>query len=99
MSQETTKALSKEATDLLFSFWRKKSLPPHDSLFRTWASGYMERDSDAVSCRINDIVNFLAELFHKGYQYRSLNAYRSDVSSVHKVDGVEIGEDPRYNAT
>ena len=83
MSQETIKALSKEATDLLFS-----------------SNRCMERESDPVSCRISDIVNFLAELFHKGYQYRSLNAYRSDVSSVHdKVDGVEIGEHPRYNAT
>ena len=45
-----------------------------------------------ISCPINDIVNFLAELFQKGYQYGSLNSYRSAISSVHeKVDGMEIG--------
>ena len=55
----------------------------------------MERDTDPVSCPINDVVNFLAELFQKGYQYRSLNSYRSAISSVHeKVDGVEIGQHP-----
>ena len=35
-----------------------------------------------------DIVNFLVELFQQGYQYRSLNAYRPAISSVHeKVNG------------
>ena len=41
------------------------------------------------------MVNFLAELFAKGYQYRSLNAYRSAISSIHqKVDGQSIGQHP-----
>ena len=39
------------------------------------------------------MVNFLAHLFHQGYQYRSLNSYRSAISSVHeKVDGYEVGQ-------
>lgn len=42
-----------------------------------------------------DVVNFLAELHQDGYQYRSLNAYRSAISSAHeKVDGCNIGEHP-----
>ena len=41
------------------------------------------------------MVNFLAHLFKEGYQYRSLNAYRSAISSVHeKVDGYEVGQHP-----
>ena len=41
------------------------------------------------------MVNFLAELFQQGYQYRSLNAYRSAISSVHeKIDGYEVGQHP-----
>ena len=55
----------------------------------------MERDNDPISCPISAIVNFLAELFCKGYQYRSLNAFRSAIASVHdKVDRVEIGQRP-----
>ena len=39
------------------------------------------------------VVNFLAELYHQEYQYQSLNAYRSAISSVHeKVDGVPVGQ-------
>ncbi len=34
-------------------------------------------------------------LFEEGYQYRSLNSYRSVMSSVHtKVDGYSVGEHP-----
>ena len=41
------------------------------------------------------MVNFLAELFSQGYQYRSLNSYRSAISSIHgKVEGYSVGEHP-----
>ena len=40
-------------------------------------------------------MNFLAELFDKGYQYRSLNSYLSVISSTHeKVGGQSIGQHP-----
>ena len=37
----------------------------------------------SVSGPIEDVVNFLAHLFHDKYQYRSLNAYRSAIASMH----------------
>ena len=40
-------------------------------------------------------MNFLAELFEKGYSYSSLNSYRSAISSVHEhIDGMVIGQHP-----
>ena len=40
-------------------------------------------------------MNFLAHLYQEGYQYRSLNSYRSAISSVHeKVDGYQVGQHP-----
>ena len=39
------------------------------------------------------MVNFLADLFEQGCQYRSLNVYRATISSIHeKVDGYEVGQ-------
>ena len=39
------------------------------------------------------MVNFLANLYQEGYQYRSLNSYRSIISSVHeRVDGYTVGQ-------
>ena len=42
---------------------------------------------------IEDVANFPAQLFQQGYQYHSLNAYRSTISLVHKeVDGKPAGQ-------
>ena len=44
---------------------------------------------------MKELVNFLADLHNKGYSYRSLNAYRSAISSTHdRVDGTTIGQHP-----
>ena len=41
---------------------------------------------------IEDVVYFLANLYSEGYQYQSLNAYWSAISSTHQyVDGVSVG--------
>ena len=41
------------------------------------------------------MANFLPQHFEEGYQFRSLNAYRSAIGSVHeKIDGVEVGKHP-----
>ena len=43
------------------------------------------------------MVNFLANLhvYQESYQYRSLNSYRSAISSVHeRVDGYTVGQHP-----
>ena len=72
--------LSEEASELLLASWREKSSKSYDSLFRKWLSWYNERNSDPVSGPIGEVVNFLADLFKKGYQYRSLNVYRSATS-------------------
>jgi hypothetical protein len=56
----------------------------YDSLFGKWVRWCNQRDTNPFSVGINEVVNFLAELFQQGYQYRSLNAYRSAISSVMK---------------
>ena len=41
------------------------------------------------------MVNFLAYLYREGYQYRSLNSYRSAILSVHeRIDGYSVGQHP-----
>ena len=88
-------SLSTEASELMLASWRAKSSQTYDSLFRKWASWCSERSRNPVSGPIADVANFLAHLHEEGYQSRSLNAYRSAISSVHDtVDGVEVGKHP-----
>ena len=87
--------LSEGASKLLLASRRQKTEKSYDSLFRKWLGWCNERGNDPISGDVHEVVNFLADLFQQGYQYRSLNSYRSAISSVHeKVDGYEIGQHP-----
>jgi len=88
-------SLSEQASELMLASWRSKSSKSYDSHFRKWASWCDERGCDPVSCPVSEIVNFLAFLHGEGYQSRSLNSFRSAISSVHdRVDGIEVGKHP-----
>ena len=65
--------LSVSATDLVLSSWRDKSTKSYDSSFGRWTRWCDERDKNPSSGPISDIANFLAELYEKDYQYRSIN--------------------------
>ena len=87
--------LSEDATTLLLGSWRAKTNKTYDSLFGKWHSWCSQRKYDPFSGPIRNVVNFLAYLYKDGYQYSSINAYRSSISSVHeKVDGFNVGQHP-----
>ena len=75
----SNQGISEEATTLLLNSWRAKSAQSYDSLCKRWISWCNEWGSDCIHELIEEIVNFLAHLFSEGYQYRSLNAYRSAI--------------------
>ena len=53
------------------------------------------RDRNPAAGPIEDVINFLAYLYKGGYQYRSLNSYRSAISAIHEeVDGYPVGQHP-----
>ena len=90
-----SRGLSSEATGLLLSSWRQKTKCSYNSAFSKWVYWCKQRDRDPTSGPLEDVINFLAELFGQGYQYRSLNSYRSAISAVHaKIDGHAIGQHP-----
>ena len=76
--------LSEEATD---QSCRTKT---NDSLLRKWCH---QRGCDPFLGPVTEVANFLAHLFAQGYQYNSINAYRSAISSAHeKEEGYSVGQ-------
>ena len=64
----------------------------YESQFQKWISWCGAKSVNPISCPVGEVVNFLANLFDQGYQYRSLSPYRSAISLVHeKVDGQYVG--------
>ena len=91
----SSRGVSPEASKLLLSSWRPKTQSSYNSAFAKWASWCQQRNRDPTFGPIEDVVNFLSESFDKGFQYRSLNSYRSAISAVHsKVDGYSVGKHP-----
>ena len=91
----TLRGISTEATDFLLSSWRLKTKSNYNLLFAKWSCWYTERNRDPTMGPVEDIINFLAQLFKEGYQYWSLNSYRSAISAVHsKVDGQSVSQHP-----
>ena len=90
-----SQGLSVQATELVLQSWRTKTNKSYDSLFGKWNRWCIERGSNPISGPVSEVANFLAALYQKGYQYNSINAYRSAISSVHeKRDGVPVGQHP-----
>ena len=80
---------------MLLASWRQKSSKSYDSLFKSGLSGVVNGVPILFQDLSVKVVNFLATLFKEGYQYRSLNYYRSAISSVHeRMDGYEVGQHP-----
>lgn len=91
----SSRGISTQASDLLLSSWRDKTNTSYNSLFTKWTNWCEQWSRNPTAGPVEDVANFLAEFFAEGYQHRSLNAYRSAISSIHqKVDGQNIGQHP-----
>uniref|UniRef100_A0A1X7VRX6 Tyr recombinase domain-containing protein n=1 Tax=Amphimedon queenslandica TaxID=400682 RepID=A0A1X7VRX6_AMPQE len=87
--------LSSQATELILSSRRTKTNKSYDSLFGRWNHWCTKQGSNPFSGPVSEVANFLATLYQEGYQYNSINAYRSAILSVHeKVDELPVGQDP-----
>ena len=65
------------------------------SAWNKWTGWCSSRQINPFSTDIQYFLDFLAELFEAGLQYRSINTVRSAVSMTHvKVEGTPIGQHP-----
>lgn len=91
--------LSESAASLISNSRRQSSNANYDSSWKKFASWCCSRQVDPVSCPVNSVLDFLAHLFDEGYQYRTINCYRSSISAYHqRVERVPIGQHPQVCA-
>ena len=86
---------SQKVSDILLSSWRKKTASQYESAWKAWSGWCSEREINPFSTTLENIFEFLADLFHKGFKFRTLGVYRSAISSNYEtVDGFVIGKHP-----
>ena len=87
--------ISDQAIDLILSSWRDKTNSNYNSVWKAWESWCAARGVHPFSSAISDVLDFLAEKYAACLKYRSLNCYRSALSSaLLPVDGFQIGQHP-----
>ena len=89
------RGFSEEVSKILQASWRQKTSCQYESAWKAWSSWCDQRQVDPFSTSLNVILEFLAELLHKGYRYRTIGVYRSTISNFHQpIDGIVIGKHP-----
>ena len=72
--------ISKAASDLISKLRRPNSNANYESSWRKWASWCSRRETDSFSSNINEILDYLTDLYKQGFQYRAINNHRSAIS-------------------
>ena len=88
-----SEGISQSVSFTLLSSWRDQSKKQYDSAWNRWASWCFQRQADPVRAPVAVCLSFLQDLLDSGLLYRTLNVYRSAISSAHVfVDGVPLGQ-------
>ena len=91
--QAKARGFSQGASNLLVSSWRKGTQSSYNTCWKYWNSWCCERNVDPIQAPVEQVANFLAELYNKGYAYSSINSYRSAISACHfGMNGTPIGQ-------
>lgn len=87
--------ISVQTKSLLLTAWRKQTSSSYESAWRQWCSWCDKQQLNPLHATIQLVVNFLAYHFQAGKEYRTINVYRSALSTtLPKLDGFSIGQHP-----
>ena len=85
------RVFSERVTELLLQSWRSNT----HSTWSKWCGWCFGRLINPLSASLGNILEFLADQFDLGLQYRSLNTLRSAISNSHsQIDSVNVGSHP-----
>ena len=88
------KASTRSATIIMAS-WRSGTQKQYNMYIRKWFQYSCQRKISSFQVSINDILDFLAELFENGLKYSAINSVRLALSAVGLVyDGFTAGAHP-----
>ena len=91
----SSQGFSERVTELLLQSWRSNTHSAYNSAWSKWCRWCFGRNTNPLSASLGSILEFLADQFDLGLQYRSLNTLRSAISTSHaQIDSVNVGSHP-----
>jgi hypothetical protein len=92
MKQQT---FSESTRNILLAAWRKNTSSAYSSAWNKWVSWCDRRKVNPLSAPLSAILEFLKDLFEEGKEYRTLNVYRSTLSTLlPETDSFTVGSHP-----
>ena len=91
--------ISERASNLITNNRRTSSIKHYESAWKKWCGWCSEREISPTRSNINYVLDFLAELFEKGLEYRTIGTHRSAISAFHDpIENIRVGNHPRVSA-
>jgi site-specific recombinase XerD len=91
----TSQGIPEEVEKLLSASWRSGTNKNYESAWGKWERWCIEQCVNPISATLNDVLSFLTSQYQQGMSYRSINVYRSAISSIHpKIDDYLVGSHP-----
>ena len=88
----SARGISQQVSSVILSSWRHGTNAQFNSAWNRWSRWCVQRQVKPVRAPLADILGFLHSLFQQGLQYRTINVYRSAISSAHvPVEGAPVG--------
>ena len=86
---------SPDASWLILAAWRPSTSAVYNSAWKKWHCWCDRRQIDPLCPTLANITSFLAWAFDEGFEYRTINTYRSALSGVlPPIEGFAVGQHP-----
>ena len=76
-----TQGISQSATNLFLASWRGGTKKQYEMYIKKWTKFCAVRQADQFLPLVVDVLDFLTELYEKGFTYSAINTARSALSS------------------
>ena len=87
--------LSESAKNLVEASWRNSTEKRYGGAWKQWTEWCSLQGIQAATPTLANILNYLASLFDKGAQYRTINLHRSALSlTLGPIEGFCVGQHP-----
>ncbi|XP_060584890.1 uncharacterized protein LOC132740864 isoform X1 [Ruditapes philippinarum] len=90
-----SRELSEKSVEIIMASWRRSTKKQYSCYINKWVLFCRERQSNIFQTSIDFVIEFLTELFNKGYSYETLNSARSALSMLcESHEGYNVGSHP-----
>ncbi len=87
------KGLSETAVSNIINARRPSTVKQYESAQKIWQKWCVENDCNYLDTTVQNVLNFLSQLFYDGKSVSTIGLYRSAISACHKlVNGLPIGQ-------